>query len=162
MKPQKVGTNLLNFPGSSQIIPEPLGVCLVIGAWNYPIQLSFAPAIAALAAGNTLVLKPSELAANSAACMASLVAKYFDPQIFTVVLGGVAETTQLLAQRFDKIFFTGSPAVGKIVYQAAAQHLTPVTLELGGKSAKALDRVFAVAQRLNGIGSDQVEAAKNA
>jgi aldehyde dehydrogenase (NAD+) len=138
MKPQKVGTNLLNFPGSSQIIPEPLGVCLVIGAWNYPIQLSFAPAIAALAAGNTLVLKPSELAANSAACMASLVAKYFDPQIFTVVLGGVAETTQLLAQRFDKIFFTGSPAVGKIVYQAAAQHLTPVTLELGGKSPAVL------------------------
>ena len=107
---------------------------LGFGAWNYPIQLSFAPAIAALAAGNTVVLKPSELAANSAQCMAELVAQYFDPRLFTVVLGGVEETTTLLAERFDKIFFTGSPAVGRIVYEAAAKHLTPVTLELGGKS----------------------------
>ena len=138
MKAQKVRTNLVNLPGKSYVVPEPLGVCLVIGAWNYPIQLSFAPAIAALAAGNTVILKPSELAANSAQCMAEIVEQYFDPQLFTVVLGGVAETTALLSERFDKIFFTGSPAVGRIVYQAAAKHLTPVTLELGGKSPAIL------------------------
>ncbi|MDP4807304.1 MAG: aldehyde dehydrogenase [Crocinitomicaceae bacterium] len=138
MKAQKVSTNLVNLPGKSYVVPEPLGVCLVIGAWNYPVQLSFAPVIAALAAGNTVILKPSELAANSAQCMADIVANYFDPQLFTVVLGGVAETTALLEQRFDKIFFTGSPAVGRIVYQAAAKHLTPVTLELGGKSPAIL------------------------
>ena len=138
MKAQKVRTNLVNLPGKSYMVPEPLGVCLVIGAWNYPIQLSFAPAIAALAAGNTVILKPSELAANSAQCMAELVAQYFDPQLFTVVLGGIEETTALLQERFDKIFFTGSPAVGRIVYQAAAKHLTPVTLELGGKSPAIL------------------------
>ena len=138
MKAQKVRTNLVNLPGKSYLMPEPLGICLVIGAWNYPMQLSFAPAIAALAAGNTVILKPSELAANSAKCMADLVAQYFDPRLFTVVLGGVAETTALLEERFDKIFFTGSPAVGRIVYQAAAKHLTPVTLELGGKSPAIL------------------------
>jgi aldehyde dehydrogenase (NAD+) len=138
MKAQRVSTNLVNLPGKSYLVPEPLGICLVIGAWNYPIQLSFAPAIAALAAGNTVILKPSELAANSAKCMADLVAQYFDPHLFTVVLGGVAETTALLEDRFDKIFFTGSPAVGRIVYQAAAKHLTPVTLELGGKSPAIL------------------------
>ena len=138
MKAQRVRTNLVNLPGKSYMVPEPLGVCLVIGAWNYPIQLSFAPAIAALAAGNTVILKPSELAANSAQCMADLVSQYFDPQLFTVVLGGVEETTALLQERFDKIFFTGSPAVGRIVYQAAAKHLTPVTLELGGKSPAIL------------------------
>lgn len=138
MKAQRVRTNLVNLPGKSYMVPEPLGVCLVIGAWNYPIQLSFAPAIAALAAGNTVILKPSELAAYSAQCMAELVEQYFDQQLFTVVLGGVAETTALLQERFDKIFFTGSPAVGRIVYQAAAKHLTPVTLELGGKSPAIL------------------------
>ena len=131
---KKVRTNLVNLPGRSFIVPEPLGVCLVIGAWNYPIQLSFAPAIAALAAGNTVILKPSELAVNSAQCMAELIEKYFEPSLFTVVQGGVTETTALLNERFDKIFFTGSPAVGRIVYEAAAKHLTPVTLELGGKS----------------------------
>jgi aldehyde dehydrogenase (NAD+) len=138
MKAQKVSTNLVNLPGKSFTVAEPYGQCLVIGAWNYPIQLSFAPSIAALAAGNTVILKPSELAANSAQCMSELVAQYFDPCLFTVVLGGVEETTALLAERFDKIFFTGSPAVGRIVYQAAAKHLTPVTLELGGKSPAIL------------------------
>jgi aldehyde dehydrogenase (NAD+) len=138
MKAHKVSTNLVNLPGKSFTLAEPYGQCLVIGAWNYPIQLSFAPAIAALSAGNTVILKPSELAANSAQCMAELVAQYFDPRLFTVALGGVAETTALLAERFDKIFFTGSPAVGRIVYQAAAKHLTPVTLELGGKSPAIL------------------------
>ncbi|MFM7643306.1 MAG: aldehyde dehydrogenase family protein [Sphingomonadales bacterium] len=130
----RVTTNLVNLPGRSYTVAEPYGQCLVIGAWNYPIQLSLAPAIAALAAGNTVILKPSELATNCAQCMAELVAKYFDPAVFTVVQGGIEETQALLAERFDKIFFTGSPAVGRIVYQAAAKQLTPVTLELGGKS----------------------------
>lgn len=131
---QKASTNLANFPARSYIIPEPLGTCLVIGAWNYPYQLSLAPAIAALAAGNTVIIKPSELPANTAQVMASIINENFPPEYFHVVQGGVPETTELLDQDFDKIFFTGSTKVGKIVYQAAAKNLTPVTLEMGGKS----------------------------
>ncbi|WP_313114690.1 aldehyde dehydrogenase [Aequorivita sediminis] len=131
---ESVPTGILNFPASSYIIPEPLGVSLVIGAWNYPYQLSIAPAIAAIAAGNTVILKPSELPTNTAAAMAKIVKENFDPAFFTVVEGGVQETQELLKQKFDKIFFTGSTTVGKIVYKAAAENLTPVTLELGGKS----------------------------
>lgn len=133
-KVRPVGTNLINFPARSYIIPEPLGVSLVIGAWNYPYQLSFAPVVAAIAAGNTVILKPSELAANVSHAIARLINSNFDAGFFTVVEGGITETTELLDQKFDKIFFTGSVPVGKIVYQAAARHLTPVTLELGGKS----------------------------
>lgn len=131
---QKVKTNFVNFPGSSYIIPEPLGVCLVIGAWNYPYLLSLAPLIAALSAGNTIVLKPSEIPSHTAAAMKHVLSKASDEEYIAVVEGGIPETTQLLQQQFDKIFFTGSTAVGKIVYKAAAEHLTPVTLELGGKS----------------------------
>jgi|TARA_R100000479_G_scaffold33554_3_gene14060 aldehyde dehydrogenase (NAD+) len=131
---KRVSTNLLNFPASSYIVPEPLGVCLVIGAWNYPYQLSFAPVVAALAAGNTVILKPSELPSKTSEVMANLVNDNFDPQVFKVIEGGVPETTELLKQDFDKIFFTGSTKVGKIVYKAAAENLTPVTLEMGGKS----------------------------
>jgi aldehyde dehydrogenase (NAD+) len=125
---------LVNFPAKSYVIPEPLGVSLVIGAWNYPYQLSFGPAIAAIAAGNTVVLKPSELPSETSRIIADIVNQNFDPSYFTVVEGGVTETRELLEQRFDKIFFTGSVSVGRIVYQAAARLLTPVTLELGGKS----------------------------
>jgi aldehyde dehydrogenase (NAD+) len=131
---KRVPTNLLNWPSRSYIIPEPLGVTLVIGAWNYPVQLSLAPAVAAMAAGNTVVLKPSELCPATSALLAQLIASNFAPDYFTVVEGGIPETTALLEQKFDKIFFTGSTTVGRIVYQAAAKHLTPVTLELGGKS----------------------------
>ena len=130
----RVLTNLANFPARSYIMPEPLGVSLVIGAWNYPYLLSLAPVVAAMAAGNTIVLKPSELPQNTSRMMAKLISEHFEPRYFAVVEGGVAETTQLLEEQFDKIFFTGSVQVGKIVYQAAARHLTPVTLELGGKS----------------------------
>jgi len=133
-KVKSVQTNLMNMPGKSYIVPEPLGVSLVIGAWNYPYQLSLAPAIAAIAAGNTVVLKPSEIPANTSRVLAQLINNHFDPAFFKVVEGGIKETTELLEQKFDKIFFTGSIPVGKIVYQAAAKHLTPVTLELGGKS----------------------------
>jgi len=131
---KRVENNMLNFPGKSYIIPEPLGVCLVIGAWNYPINLTITPVISAIAAGNTAILKPSEMTPNTSAAMAKMTAAYFDPAFLTVVEGGIEPTTALLAQKFDKIFFTGSPKVGRIVYQAAANNLTPVTLELGGKS----------------------------
>ena len=133
-RPQKVRTNLANQPGRSLIIQEPLGVCLVIGAWNYPYHLSLAPCVPALAAGNTVVLKPSELPAATSQIMAELVAEYFDPEYVHVEQGGVPETTALLGCRWDKIFFTGSTRVGRIVHEAAAKYLTPVTLELGGKS----------------------------
>ena len=133
-KRKRVRTNWVNFPAKSYLIPEPLGVSLIIGAWNYPYQLSLAPAIAAIAAGNTVILKPSELPSNTSRILAELINTTFDPGFFRVIEGGIDETTALLEQRFDKIFFTGSTNVGKIVYQAAAKHLTPVTLELGGKS----------------------------
>lgn len=129
-----VSNNLLNFPGRSYSIPEPLGVTLIIGAWNYPINLTLVPAIAAIAAGNTVVIKPSELTAHTSTVLAKMIHSNFDPSFFAVVEGGVEETTNLLTQPFDKIFFTGSIAVGKIVYEAAAKNLIPVTLELGGKS----------------------------
>lgn len=133
-KRQIVSSGLANFPAKSYIIPEPLGVTLIIGAWNYPYQLSLIPAITALAAGNTVVLKPSELPEHTSKAMAHIINTNFPINYFHVIEGGVETTSQLLDIRFDKIFFTGSIPVGKIVYQAAAKHLTPVTLELGGKS----------------------------
>ena len=133
-KPKNVLTNIVNQMGSSKIVFEPLGNCLVIGAWNYPYQLTLTPVIAAIATGNTCMIKPSELPENTMKAMAKLINENFDPQFLYVVEGGVEETTAILKLRFDKIFFTGSPRVGKIVYKAAAEHLTPVTLELGGKS----------------------------
>lgn len=133
-KRKKVSSGLVNFPARSYIIPEPLGVTLVIGAWNYPYQLSLIPAITSLAAGNTVILKPSELPAKTSKVMAKIINNNFSSSYFCVIEGGVKETTELLVHRFDKIFFTGSIPVGRIIYQAAAKHLTPVTLELGGKS----------------------------
>ncbi len=133
-KRKRVKTNLLNFPAKSYIYPEPLGTCLVIGAWNYPIQLSFAPVVAAIAAGNTVILKPSEVPSATSEIIAEIVNNNFDKSFFHVVEGGVEITTALLELKWDKIFFTGSVNVGRIVYKAAAEHLTPVTLELGGKS----------------------------
>ncbi len=132
--PTDVKTNLVNLPGKSRIYYEPYGNTLVIGAWNYPFQLSIVPAISAIAAGNTVILKPSEIVENSAQAIQDLISSAFDESLFAVVQGGPEETGRLLELKFDKIFFTGSPAVGKIVYQAAAKNLTPVTLELGGKS----------------------------
>ncbi len=129
-----VPTNLANLPGSSYIIPEPLGVTLTIGAWNYPYQLSLAPVIPALAAGNTAIIKPSELSLNTSNVMAKLINDNFDSKYLHVVEGGVEETSELLKQKFDKIFYTGGSVVAKIIMKAAAENLTPVTLELGGKS----------------------------
>ncbi|WP_025742702.1 aldehyde dehydrogenase family protein [Aquimarina pacifica] len=133
-KKKRVFSGLTNLPARSYIIPEPYGTILVIGAWNYPYQLSLCPAIAAISAGCTVILKPSEVPSNTASTLAKLINQNFDPNFFKVIEGGVQETTDLLKIKFDKIFFTGSVPVGKIIYQAAAKHLTPVTLELGGKS----------------------------
>ena len=127
-------TNLSNFPANTRSFPVPFGVTLVIGPWNYPFMLSLIPAISSLAAGNTVVLKPSEVTAHCAAALASIINSNFPRELFYVQEGGVEETTVLLEQRFDKIFFTGSTRIGKIVMKAAAEHLTPVTLELGGKN----------------------------
>ena len=134
VKHKSVKTNLLNFPAKSYLVPEPLGVTLVIGAWNFPYNLSFIPLVGSMAAGNTTILKPSELPAYSSRIMTKIINDNFDPNYLRVIEGGIPETTTLLEQRYDKIFFTGSPSVGKIVCKAAAEHLTNVTLELGGKN----------------------------
>jgi aldehyde dehydrogenase (NAD+) len=134
MKPVTEHTPLVFAPGHIRVRRDPLGVTLIIGAWNEPFMLVFAPLVAAIAGGNTAVLKPSEVSVACAAVAAKLVPRYLDPEAFAVVEGGVAETTDLLAQKWDLIFFTGSPPVGKIIHQAAAEHLTPCVLELGGKN----------------------------
>ena len=133
-KPKKVTTNLANQIATSKIHSEPLGCTLIIGAWNYPYQLSLSPLIASIAAGNCCILKPSEIAENTMKAIAKIINENFPPEYIYAVEGGIDETTEILKLKFDKIFFTGSTKVGKIVYKAAAEHLTPVTLELGGKS----------------------------
>ena len=122
------------FPASSRVAPEPYGTVLIMSPWNYPVQLTLVPLVSALAAGNCAVVKPSAYAPNVARVVAELLGDIFPPEYVSVVQGGRAENAALLEQDFDYIFFTGSPAVGKTVMAAAAQYLTPVTLELGGKS----------------------------
>ncbi|MDE3237312.1 MAG: aldehyde dehydrogenase [Bacteroidota bacterium] len=136
MQPKKVGTNLLNFPSSSKIVAEPLGVVCIIGPWNYPFQLLINPLIGAIAAGNCAVLKPSEFAPATAAVIERIITAAFPKEYITVVQGsGETVVPQLLqAFTFDHIFYTGSTTVGKIIYKMAAEKLVPVTLELGGKS----------------------------
>ncbi len=133
-KPEKVKVPLTFKPGKATLRPEPLGTVCIIAPWNYPVQLLFAPLVPALAAGNTAVLKPSEVTPSVAALVEELVPRYFDSSTVGVVTGGVDETTALLKERFDHIFYTGNGRVGRVVMRAAAEHLTPVTLELGGKS----------------------------
>jgi acyl-CoA reductase-like NAD-dependent aldehyde dehydrogenase len=139
VKPKKVATSIDQFPASAKIYPEPLGVVLIISPWNYPFQLMISPLTGAIAAGNCAVLKPSEVAANTSRVIADIIQKTFDPAYIAVVEGGVETSQQLLEEKFDHIFFTGGTAIGKIVMQAAAKHLTPVTLELGGKSPCIVD-----------------------
>jgi aldehyde dehydrogenase (NAD+) len=139
VKPRQVNTAIDQFPASAHVCPEPLGVVLIIAPWNYPFQLMVSPLVGAIAAGNCALLKPSELAPHVSRLMAALIEKTFDPSYITVVEGGVETSQALLAEKFDHIFFTGSTAIGKIVMAAAAQHLTPVTLELGGKSPCIVD-----------------------
>ena len=133
-KPKAVANNLINQPGKSFICTEPLGCTLIIGAWNYPYYLTFMPLVAAMAAGNCAMIKPSELPAATMHTIAGMINTNFPPGYLYVAEGAVEETTEILKLPFDKIFFTGSPKVGRIVYEAAAKNLTPVTLELGGKS----------------------------
>ena len=139
-KPKKVVPSLLNFPSTDFIISEPYGKVLIIAPWNYPFQLVFCPVVAAVAAGNQVVIKPSEFTPNTTAVISKIIAAVFSTNHVAVVEGGAEVAATLLKQRWDYIFFTGSVAVGKIVAQAAAVHLTPVTLELGGKNPCIIDQ----------------------
>tara|TARA_R110000764_G_scaffold232047_1_gene324150 strand:+ start:130556 stop:131926 length:1371 start_codon:yes stop_codon:yes gene_type:complete len=143
-EPNPVGASLLNFPSMEWIQPEPYGKVLVISPWNYPFMLTMSPLIGALAAGNTAILKPSEYSPNTSKIIAQIIRKVFPPEYVTVVEGGVEVSTELLAQKWEYIFFTGSTRVGKIVYQKAAEHLTPVTLELSGKNPCIVDATASI------------------
>lgn len=139
MEDEEVPAPLTHKGTSSYITYEPYGVTLIIGPWNYPLQLALAPMIGALAAGNTVVLKPSEIAVHTSNLLKEMINATFESEIVCVVEGGVETTTNLLEQQFDYIFFTGSTQVGKIIMEKASKHLTPVTLELGGKSPTIVD-----------------------
>jgi aldehyde dehydrogenase (NAD+) len=139
VKPKKVSVPLTQMPGRAKIYAEPLGVVLIISPWNYPLQLAVSPLIGAIAAGNCALVKPSEIAPHTSKVLAELVEKTFDPNYIAVVEGGVEVSQAVLEEKFDHIFFTGGTAIGKIVMQAAAKQLTPVTLELGGKSPCIVD-----------------------
>lgn len=138
-RPRRVRSILMHLPARSEVVPEPYGVVLVMSPWNFPVQLSLNPAVGAIAAGNCAILKPSPLAPATSALLAELVARTFDPAHLTVVEGGIEPAEALLRQRLDHVFFTGSPEAGRRVMAAAALHLTPVTLELGGKSPCIVD-----------------------
>ncbi|PEO36701.1 aldehyde dehydrogenase [Bacillus wiedmannii] len=133
-KPKRVRTALTHFGSKGKVVPEPYGVTLIIAPWNYPFQLAIAPLVGALAAGNTIVLKPSELTPNVSKVLTRMLEELFQEELVAVVEGGVEKSTELLKEPFDYIFFTGSVGVGKVVMEAAAKRLTPLTLELGGKS----------------------------
>jgi len=138
-KSKLVSTPLFHAKASSHIQPEPYGNVLIISPWNYPFQLLIAPMVGAMSAGNTVIGKPSEYAPHTAKALADLFANNFSEEYIAIVEGAVPETQALLSEKFDYVFFTGSTEVGRIVYQAAAKHLTPVTLELGGKSPCIID-----------------------
>ena len=138
-KPKRVFSSLLNFPSKDYIYKEPYGKVLIIAPWNYPFQLALCPLISAFAAGNQVVLKPSELTPKTSEIIAKIISKVFHENDVNVIEGGVEVSQQLLSERWDYIFFTGSVAVGKIVAKAAAENLTPVTLELGGKNPCIID-----------------------
>jgi aldehyde dehydrogenase (NAD+) len=138
-KPRKVIPSLLNFPSTDTIYKEPYGKVLIIAPWNYPFQLALCPLIAAIAAGNQVVLKPSELTPKTEEVISKIIEKTFPINHVEVIKGGAEVSQKLLSQRWDYIFFTGSVAVGKIVAKAAAVNLTPVTLELGGKNPCIID-----------------------
>ena len=139
MRPERVHTPITQFPAKSVRISEPYGVVLVMAPWNYPFQLAMCPLVGALASGNCVVIKPSAYAPHTSKVIAKIIQENFPSQLVSVVEGGREENTELLKQRFDYIFFTGGVNVGKLVMEAAAKHLTPVTLELGGKSPCIVD-----------------------
>ena len=138
-RPRKVGVSSLNFPAKGRIYPEPYGNVLIFSAWNYPFQLLFSPFIGAIAAGNCVILKPAEQAPATAKIAAEIVAAVFPPEYAAVCGGGHEMTQELLAEKFDYIFYTGGPAGAKFIARAAAEHFTPLTLELGGKSPCIVD-----------------------
>ncbi len=138
-KPRLILPSILNFPSTDYIYKEPYGKVLIIAPWNYPFQLALSPLIAAVAAGNQVVLKPSELTPNTSRIIAKIISQTFDENHVKVTEGGIEVAQDLLSQRWDSIFFTGSVTVGKMVAKAAAENLTPVTLELGGKSPCIVD-----------------------
>nr|WP_309228288.1 aldehyde dehydrogenase [Virgibacillus sp. NKC19-3] len=140
MEPVKVRSPITHKGSKSFILKEPYGVSLIIATWNYPLQLALAPAIGAIAAGNCAVLKPSEYTEATSDLLADMIQNTFNPSYITVVQGGKETSEELLKQRFDYIFFTGSTAVGKVIMKEASTHLTPVTLELGGKSPAIVDK----------------------
>jgi len=139
IQPKRVKGSLLTFPSTNKVLFEPFGSVLIISPWNYPFQLLLAPAVGAIAAGNSVVLKPSEHAPATAKVIEDMIEDFFEEAQIAVVQGEIKETTWLLEEPFDYIFFTGSPKVGSIVMSQAAKHLTPVTLELGGKSPCIVD-----------------------
>ncbi|MFD2098588.1 aldehyde dehydrogenase [Flagellimonas iocasae] len=143
-QPEPVESSWTNFPSKDWIQSEPYGKVLIISPWNYPFMLTLAPMVGALAAGNTVVLKPSELSPNTSRIIAEIIQKVFPPEYVTVVEGGVEVSQALLAEKWEYIFFTGSTRVGQIVYKSAAEHLTPVTLELGGKNPCVVDETAAL------------------
>ncbi|XP_072909308.1 aldehyde dehydrogenase, dimeric NADP-preferring-like isoform X1 [Hemitrygon akajei] len=138
--PEHVTKNILTLMDSVYIHREPLGVVLIIGAWNYPLALVLQPLVGAIAAGNAAVLKPSEVSGNTAQLLVDLLPRYLDKDLYPVITGGPEEAAELLKHPFDHILYTGSAAIGRIVMEAAAKHLTPVTLELGGKSPCYIDK----------------------
>ncbi len=142
--PESVSASWMNWPSSDYIYKEPYGAVLIIAPWNYPFQLAIAPLIGAIAAGNTAVVKPAEVTTHTAAIVSEIIKAVFDPAHVTVVEGGVEVSQDLLAEKWDYIFFTGSTHVGKIVYESAAKHLTPVTLELGGKNPCIVDATASI------------------
>jgi aldehyde dehydrogenase (NAD+) len=139
MMPTKVGNSMLFLGTKAESHPEPKGTCLIISPWNYPFQLAMAPLVSAIAAGNTIIIKPSEFSEHTSILIKKMCKEIFEPDEVGVVLGGIKESKELLSLPFDHIFFTGSPQVGKIVMEAASKHLTSVTLELGGKSPVIID-----------------------
>lgn len=150
-KPKRIKSSMLTFPSKDYIYKEPYGTVLIIAPWNYPFLLALEPVIMAIAAGNTVVLKPSELTTNTSAIITAIIEKVFNKKHIASIEGGVDASTELLANTWDYIFFTGSVSVGKIIAKVAAEHLTPVTLELGGKSPCIIDDtidVKLVARRL--------------
>ncbi len=138
-KPERVKSSMLNFPSADYIYKDPYGTVLIIAPWNYPFQLALVPLVGAIAAGNTAVVKPSELTPNTSKIIDEICKAVFDKEYVSVVQGGVEISQELLSKRWDYIFFTGSVFVGKIVAKAAAEFLTPVTLELGGKNPCIID-----------------------
>ncbi|SDL82382.1 aldehyde dehydrogenase [Kriegella aquimaris] len=144
-RPQRISPSLMNWPSADYIYKEPYGTVLIIAPWNYPFQLAIAPLVGAIVSGNTAVIKPSEVTPNTAKIISEIIKSVFEPNYVSVVEGGIEVSQKLLAEKWDYIFFTGSTRVGQIVYESASKHLTPVTLELGGKNPCIVDQTATIA-----------------